>query len=242
MVWVVPIILFAILVVALLIGYAISRAMLGQEAALRNLLASRLAFLLIFAFISALLFLPQPWKDYAFSGFYIVFAVIPWLVILTWPRRKKRAGYLLWNLGWPSTHKYMLVVSAIFVINAIWQTIQFINLVYRGFSANDSSIEYYLSQMIAFWSIAFYLFWMGFSKLELRENGIYFKFGLIKWEQIASYKWEGEKGNTLTVWLKQRFPLFQTRSWSIPTGLKNPVERIIAQNMSGKERSTKSFT
>jgi len=239
MVWALLIIPF---VIALLIGYALSRSMLGQEAALRNLLDSSLLFVLTFALVFGLFFLPQPWRDYALSGLFIACAVMPWLVILTWPKRKKRAGYLLWNLGWPSTHKYMLVASAIFVINALVQTILFINLADRGFSGSDSTLEYYLSQVILYWSLAICFLWTGFSKLELRENGIYFKFGLIRWEQIAAYKWEGEKGNTLTIWLKQPFPFFSTKSWSIPMGLKNPVERIIAQNMSGKVGSTKKFT
>ena len=227
------------LVVALLIGYIISRSMLGQEAAWRNLLATSLLLLLTFAVVFALLSLPQPGRDYALSGLFIVCSVIPWLVILTWPRRKRLAGYLLWNLGWPSTHRYMLVASAIFLINEILQTIVFVSLAVKGFSGSYSIPEYYLSQVILYWSVTICLFWVGFSKLELRENGIYYKFGFIKWEQIASYKWEGTKANTLTIWLKQRFPVFQTRSWPIPLALKNPVERLIDQQMSGKKGSTK---
>lgn len=238
MIWALLLIPF---VVALLIGYAISRSMLGQEAALRNLLSSSFLLVLISALIFALLYLPQPVRDYVFSGLFIVCSIIPWLVILNWPRRKKKAGYLLWNLGWPSTHKYMLVASMIFLINAILQTILLINLVTKGVSQLDNIPEYYLSQVILYWSLAITFLWMGFSKLELRENGIYFKFGFIKWEQISSYKWEGKKGNTLTVWLKQQLPLFRTRSWSIPVGLKNPVERMISQNMLEKKDNSKDF-
>lgn len=234
--------LFIPFVVALLIGYAISRSMLGQEAALRNLLSSSLILVLISGLIFALLYLPQPARDYALSTLFIVCSIIPWLVVLNWPRRKKKAGYLLWNLGWPSTHKYMLVASMIFLINAILQTILFINIVAKGVSQLDNIPEYYLSQVILHWSLAITFLWMGFSKLELRENGIYFKFGFIKWKQIDSFKWEGKKGNTLTVWLKQQLPLFKTRSWSIPVGLKNPVERMISQNMLGKAGNSKDFT
>jgi hypothetical protein len=116
------------------------------------------------------------------------------------------------------------------------QTILFVSLVRKGFSESSSSPEYYISQVILYWSMAISFLWMGFSKLEFRENGIYFKFGLIEWKQIASYQWEGVKGNTLTLWIKQPLPFFQTRSWQIPVGLKNPVERIIAQNMPHKDK------
>lgn len=239
MIWALLVILF---LVALLIGYAINRSMLGKEAAFRNLLNSGLLFLLIFATIFGLFFLPQPFQDYAFSGLFIALAITNWLVILTWPRRKKRAGHLLWKLGWPSTHKSLLLGSVIFLINAIIQTILFITLASQGFSGSDHSLEYYLSQVILYWSVTISFLWIGFSKLEVREKGIYFKFGLIQWKQISSYQWEGKNGNILTVWLKQRIPLFQTRSWLIPSGLKNPVERIILQNMSSKEKITKDFT
>jgi uncharacterized membrane protein YhaH (DUF805 family) len=224
------------LVVALLVGYAITRSKVGQEAALRNLLSTTWFLVSIFALICALLFLPQPWRDYALSGLFIAFSIIPWLIILNWPRRKKRAGYLLWKLGWPSTHRYLFVTSGIFLINAVVQTILFVDLVRKGFSESSNSPEYYISQVILYWSMAISFLWMGFSKLELRENGIYFKFGLIEWKQIASYKWEGVKGNTLTLWIKHPLPFFQTRSWQIPVGHKNPVERIIIQHMPHKDK------
>ena len=127
-----------------------------------------------------------------------------------------------------------------FLIIAILQTFVFITLALNG-SRGDFSTEYYLAQIILYWSSAIYFLWVGFSKLELREKGIYFKFGLVKWQQIASYKWEGEKANILTVWLKQPIPLLQTRSWSIPPGLKNPVERVISQNISAQTKINKGY-
>ncbi len=229
-------------VIALLIGYTISRSMLGQEAAWRNLLATILFLLLTFALVFALLFLPQPWRDYTLSSLFVICSIIPWITILTWPRRKRRAGYLLWNLGRPATHRSMPFVSAIFVLGAILQTIVFFNLVRNGFSESDSGPEYYLSQIIFYWSIAIYFFWAGTSRLELRENGIYYKFGLIKWKQIGSYKWEGTKGNTLTVWLKQRFPFFPFRSWPIPMVHKPTIDRLLAQYLVSKTGNSKKIT
>ncbi len=225
-------------VVALLIGYAIGRSVLGQEAAWRSLLATTLFLFLTFALFFALYFLPHPWRDYTLSALLVICSIILWLTMLTWPRRKRQAGYLLWSLGRPSTYRFMLIVSAIFTVSAVAQTILFVNLLSNGFSETDNTPEYHISQIILYWSIAIYFFWAGSSRLELRENGIYFKFGLIKWEQIASHKWEGAKGNTLTVWLKQRLPFFPTRSWPIPVVHKPTIDRLLAQYLSKATEST----
>jgi hypothetical protein len=236
MIWALLVISFLI---ALLLTYAINRAMLGQEAAVRNLLGG-LLLLPLFAFVLGIFFLPEPWRNYLSISIFTIASILLWIKILTWPRRKRQAGYLLWHLGWPFNHRYMLLASTTFLIVAILQTFVFITLAFNG-SSSGVSTEYYISQIIFYWSSAFYFLWMGFSKLELREKGIYFKFGLVKWQQIASYKWEGEKANILTVWLKQPIPLLQTRSWSIPAGLKSPVERVISQNMSNQTKKNQGY-
>jgi hypothetical protein len=215
--------------------------MLGKKAAWRNWLSTAMILLLIVGLMLALLSLPQPWRDFSFSGIFILFSVILWISILTWPRRKRRAGSLLWNLGRPSTYRALLVVGGLFVFSAILQSIMFVGLARKGFSGSSSLPEYYVSQIILYWSTAIYFFWAGFSRLQLRESGIYYKFGLIKWEQISSYTWEGKKGNTLTVWLKQRLPLFQTRSWAIPLVHKAVIERLLDQYLSRGTRKMRDY-
>jgi hypothetical protein len=125
-------------------------------------------------------------------------------------------------------------------MSATLQTIVFFDLLRKGFADSTHLPEYYISQVILYWTTAFYFYWAGLSRLQLRENGIYFKFGLIEWGQIASYTWEGKQGNTLTVWLKQRIPLFDTRSWAIPVIHKTAIERIINQYLLGDARKTRS--
>ena len=211
--------------------------MLGKKAAWRNKLAIALLFLGIVGLMFALLFLPQPWRDFSFSGIFILFSIILWSSILTWPRRKRRAGSLLWNLGRPKTYRFLLIVGVLFGFSAILQTLMFVELALIGFSGSNSIPEFYVSQIILYWSTTIYFFWAGLSRLQLRENGIYYKFGLIKWEQVASYTWEGNTGTILTVWLKQRLPLFQTRSWAIPSLHKPTMDRILSQYLSGKTRN-----
>lgn len=237
MIWALLVIPF---VIVLLLVYAINRSMLGEQAAFRNLLNS-LLFLPLAAFIMGIFFLPQPWKNYTAIVLFTTLSVTFWSKLLTASRRKKQAGYLLWNLGWPLNHKYLLLSSTLFLSIAILHTVVFIALASQGFSEKYASLEFYLAQIILYWSGAFYCLWAGFSKLELREKGIYFQFGLVKWQQIASYKWEGETANILTVWLKQSLPFFKTRSWQIPSELKNPVERVITQNMLMQTKKNKGY-
>jgi hypothetical protein len=230
--------------VGLSLGYTISRSSISKKAAWRNLLTLTAFLLIVCPFIFALLFLPEPWRNYGSIGFYAVISIALWISLATESRRKRRAGSLLWNLGRSSAYRVILIADVLFFISAILQTVVFINLAVNGSIKSYSNLEYYLhiSQLIFYWSLAIYLFWAGLSGLELREKGIYSRLELIKWEQIASYQWEGVKGNSLTVWLKQRFPFFPTRSWPIPLSHKALVERIITQQMSRKSGSTKKFS
>lgn len=243
MVWafiVIPIVVG--LSLALFLGYTVERAKIGQKATWRNLLTITSFFLLVLPIIFMPFFLPEPLRDYALLGIFSVLSLILWIRILTDPLRKKRAGSLLWNLGRSSSNRVMMIGGMLFFFSAMLQTSLFINSANKGFSGNSSSPEYFLSQIILYWSVAFYFFWAGSSRLQLRENGIYFKLGLIEWSQIASYQWEGVEGNTLTVWLKQRFPFFPTRSWSIPLVHKATIERIIMQHLSSRTGKTKNYT
>jgi hypothetical protein len=222
------------LVVTLFIGYTISSSNLGLEAAWRNILGTALFLLVIFGIVLSLFFLPSPWGEYILSAILFIFSAMSWLNILTAGLRKRQAGFLLWNLGWPSTHKYLLVASFLFFISAILQTLVFFSLGNKSLSGSTTVPEYSISQIVLYWSVAIYLWWAGLSKLELREKGIYFKFGLIKWDKITHYRWEGASGTTLTVWLKQRIPLFPARSWTVPLALKNAVDRVIFQHTLSK--------
>ncbi len=227
--------------VGLFLGYFISSSEIAQKAAWRNVLTLTAFLFILCPLIFALLFLPQPWQDYALSGFFMVLSVLFWMRIATESRRRRRAGSLLWNLGRLSTHKFMLIASAIFLITAIGSTFVFVSLATQGFPGDDRFPEYYVSQVIFYWSLAIYSFWIGVSRLELRENGIYSRLGLIKWAKIASYRWEGTKSQILTVWLKQRFPFFLARSWPIPVVHKPSIERILAHHLSGGTRGTRTY-
>lgn len=168
------------------------------------------------------------WAERALLGLFTIFAAIAWTYIITEPRRKKQAGALLWNLGVPSEHKIMLVTGTILLILAIVPTTNFFYLSALG----DEKIAYYFYLAISYWSTVIYFFWAGLSNLEIRENGIYFRFGLVEWKQIALYKWQGNKGNTLIVWMKQRIPFCSKRSWQIPLDHKETMDRILSQYLS----------
>ena len=108
--------IWALLVIPFLIAslfiYAVNRSMLGQEAASRNLLGS-LLLLPLFACIVGIFFLPEPWRNYTSISIFTIVSLLFWIQILTWPRRKRQAGYLLWHLGWPLNHRYMLLASTL---------------------------------------------------------------------------------------------------------------------------------
>ncbi|HBB33520.1 MAG TPA: hypothetical protein DDZ80_04760 [Cyanobacteria bacterium UBA8803] len=228
MVWALLVILFG---VGLFLGYAIEHSTIRHKVVWRNILTASSFFLLVCPLIAAVFLLPPPWQEQVSSVVLICCSAIFWFRIITEPIRRKRVGSLLWSLGRPAIQKIMLIGGILFFVGAGLQTSLFIHLASKGFSGSDSNPDYFLLQVIFNWSIAFYFVWVGSSRLELREHGIYYKFGSVEWPQIASYRWEGLKHSTLTVWLKQRFPFFPTRSWQIPVVYQSTVERFIEQNL-----------
>ncbi len=222
--------------VGLFLGYTLQRSMLNHKAVWRNWLASISLLLVTVPPLVGIFFLPKPWQDYALSGLFILCSALLWLYIITSPRRKKRAGSLLWNLGWPGTHKTMFITGIIWIMIALLQTSIVLDLAEKEFAESYNRPEYYISQIIFYWSTVIYFLWAGLSRLELRENGIYFKFGFIEWNKIAAYKWKKKEGNILTVWIKQRFPLFPTASWEIPEIHKPTIDRMLSQHLSGRLR------
>ncbi|MEI2577521.1 hypothetical protein [Scytonema sp. PRP1] len=216
------------------IVYAISSRTLGHEVAQRRLL--RTALLLALGFLFSLGFhslgkFPSLAK-YGLISFNFLFAAFVALWLLSWNWRKTKAGALLLNAGRLSVNKIIFWFGALEVLLTILFTWSAINQISTGLESNTNLVQV-ISQLVFYWSLAIYFLCVGLSSLELRENGICYMFSVVKWEKLASYKWNEVKPNIVTIRFKSsRLPLFR-RFWSLPISLayRDTVNRILAEHL-----------
>ncbi|MCJ8278930.1 MAG: DUF5673 domain-containing protein [Rivularia sp. ALOHA_DT_140] len=212
-------------IIGLGLGYFIASLIIGEEVARRNLqgvLPIGVLIGILIAFFS-----------YYLSNINFLLILISIFVIGhigTWFWRKSHTGLLLLNVGQTRNHWLVLTSGSIFLVYAIRQSYLLIAQTNDIFSENSNIL---LSQTAINWALAILLLVSGLSKLELREKAICFMTAVIPWDEIKSYKWEGKKGNILTIWLKKRFfGLPNHRSLPIPPTKKADIESIFRQYIS----------
>ena len=76
-------------------------------------------------------------------------------------------------------------------------------------------------------TMAIYWIVMASGRLQIRENGIWQYWGLLKWDRLQSYKWEGD---SLLVEAKTRFPFLGKGALPVPTEHKTSIEEFLTKH------------
>jgi hypothetical protein len=99
------------------------------------------------------------------------------------------------------------------------------------------------ARTFGFLSIAALGLFFGFSKIQIREDGILYFLVLIKWEKIDSYQWEGRNASTLTLkYNRPKFFLFQEVNIAIPPYYRDYVDNLLFQIIPAKNRTSEDST
>ena len=162
--------------------------------------------------------------DQAWVGFFLFVPAAIWAERIAWlVRRGRLAGPLLLDLGRPPQHyKDTLILGILLAFTVI-----------LIFLTTGSTMG--IAQSIFCLSILGQFLIGKLSKLEIREHGIWHAEGLIKWEWIESYQWEGEGANTLTAWVR-RPSFIRAWSWSIPPFRKETLNSLLTQYLPASDK------
>ena len=76
-------------------------------------------------------------------------------------------------------------------------------------------------------TFAIYSLVMASGRLQIRENGIWQYWGLLKWDRLQSYKWEGD---SLLLQVKTRFPFLGRGALPVPAEHKASIEESLRQH------------
>ena len=216
-------ILLTAIVVILWIGFLITRATLGPQAARRNLYYSG-AWLLLGALISLLLDFAGRYSLVILYGIYAV-GVYAWL--LSWPTRKRKSGALKLEVGRTSQNKTLFWVGLVLVGLAVAMTLPLGDRL-TGPLVTTSSLVSGLVEIAFWWAPATLFIFLGLSDLEIRENGLSYLYAWQPWDRVEAFGWDDDKPNTLLLRVVPRTPLSRRYvSLTIPSHQKAAVDQLI---------------
>ncbi|MBD2452037.1 hypothetical protein H6G76_33985 [Nostoc sp. FACHB-152] len=217
-----------VLVILLGIRYQVSRHLVGKQNAAREILYTLPWLLLVFT----LLLIPQltKYSRLILVGIYEVYFLGYLIYISTWHWRKVQAGYCLLNIDEIFRNKRLVWLTLLSIALGSLYSALFIHEAFTQGSIYNNLNRKYLAETILIWSSVIIVVSRYLSKFELRENGICYRFSLVKWENITSYSWDKTKNNTLIIIFQPRLYLVRTY-WLVPIPLayKDTVNQILAQ-------------
>ncbi len=214
-----------IFLVALGVGYAVLSSEIGHQAAARRFFG-RVLILLAVVFLASAVFLtlPASRKSETWLAFLLLLSTVCWGSLLYRLQRKRQAGSLLLGLGRLPRQRLFILGGGLLALTGLLRM--------TNPRAADYPVKGSVFGSFALIFAAYFLI-LGFYRLEVKERGILGFFGLVTWERIESYRWEGESGQTLTLWVSRpRFPWFRDMSWRISPAHKEQVQTILAQRLS----------
>ena len=170
----------------------------------------------------------QPLRHSFRTGFGVLWVVIFVVFLGTWLYSKRVAGPTLLDCGPYPLRKLSLFTGTFLVLVGLACGLGWFLV---GKPDNQEGIDLPLTITFAITSGAYGLI-IGFGRLQIRENGIWQHCGLLKWDRIQSYHWEGETDHTLMVRLKGGLFHFAHLVLPVPSGRKDRVHSLLQQHVS----------
>lgn len=149
-------------------------------------------------------------------GILLILILIAYFSI--WLYQINRSGAVLLDCGPAPGRLIFLICAGFSAYNGIGGTYESHSGIIGGFPGGGN----------AFWltASAFYAS-MAFGRFQIRENGIWQFSGLVRWDQIESYRWEGKTDSTLMIHAKTRFPFLGRGALPVPIEHKDAVDELI---------------
>jgi hypothetical protein len=175
----------------------------------------------------ALIFLEQP----IFYSFVIAFAVVCGLVVLaflgTWLYGWSVSGRVVLDCGPHPTRNQFLLNAGLFLVLGLVNGLDFILRLIDGPEATSASTLFGIGGPVIMISFVPYWLIMASGRLQVRENGVWQYWSLLRWSKIGSYRWANDA--TLLVRGKGFFSWFQ-RALPVPPEHKQAVDELLAKH------------
>ncbi|HNE06560.1 MAG TPA: DUF5673 domain-containing protein [Anaerolineales bacterium] len=139
---------------------------------------------------------------------------------------KQKAGKELLDIAPIQNGVILFIIGIITIILGLLGFVDFIG--------KDTRFSWFISTVIGLASGVYFVY-MGFSRIQIYENGILVYVDLIKWSKIESFEWVDDKGKACTLKLryKGRTPAFlRNGAVPVPVEKKEQVDSLLEQFLS----------
>lgn len=72
----------------------------------------------------------------------------------------------------------------------------------------------------------------AYGRLQIFENGIWQYAGLLNWDRIESYEWQGEENRTLMLNTINKLPFWRKLALPVPLEHRDAVDDLLQKNVS----------
>ena len=185
-------ILLAIIAAGVALGYVVLRAVMGPQAAQKNL-----AYSLPWILMGGLAGLLVPFLGgYGLTVLLGVYLAVVTVWLISWPWRRKGAGELRLNVGRTAQSKALLWVTLLTTVGAIALTLVLIDKI-TGPLATPAGILSGIVQILFLFAVPLFFFLLSRSHLEIREHGLAHLFAWQPWDRVTAFGWDDDKPTTL---------------------------------------------
>jgi hypothetical protein len=172
-----------------------------------------------------------PLGQSAFAALGLLSAFIFVVFFGAWFRSKSNAGPVVLDCGEHPTKGLFLFHAVMWSIFAVLA----VGAVFVGAFLNEN--DWLIRILVALWlaTFAFYWFIMAFGRLQILENGIWQYVGLLKWDRIESYDWQGEQKRTLMLKTRTKLPFLGRGALPVPLEHRDAVDELLRKYVPGCE-------
>ncbi len=164
----------------------------------------------------------QPMRDSFGTAFIIFLVLIFSAFVFGWLYGKKQSGSLLLDCGPHPARKLLIIYAVIFLFLGVYSSF--------GFFASDSH-SHFVGGSLSFLLFSGYWLIMATGRLQIREQGIWQYWGLLKWRKIENYHWEGDTDFTLLLKVKTKFPFLARGALPVAAEHKDAIDELIKKHV-----------
>lgn len=149
-------------------------------------------------------------------------------VFLVWLHSKSKKGRLVLDCGEHPKKGTFLFQARMW---SIFTSLIVVSLLV-GFLTDKNNLQDGLFYFLFTSSFAALWFINAYGRLQILENGIWQYAGLLKWDRIESYEWQGEENRTLILKTNTKLPFWGKGALPVPLEHRDAVDDLLQKNVS----------
>jgi protein-S-isoprenylcysteine O-methyltransferase Ste14 len=190
-------------------------------------MASVVTLVFIIGFVSARTF-SQPLLESFIAGSLVFLAIMFAALLGIMLHQKSVAGEILLDCGPHPLHRVFLYNGVVLLFLGLLMFALCVSL--RSSEHRWTSLAL-LALPLMMASIGPLI--MASGRLQIRQNGIWSYWGLLRWDKLRSYRWEGETDCTLILQVKTRFRVLGNGALPVPIEQKHSLDELLNKHCPG---------